>query len=127
MKQTWKDILESFKNDEQEYVEGVILLSEESLLRNAFLSWRSIITEYDSELLCDYNDEKHQWEWLWKNVNFDYKKFAILAGVKEYEVNDLIERLKAFHLIYPDGTCHTYGRAFLRESIRKKLPIKKDE
>lgn len=127
MKQHWKDILEAFKNTEQEYAECVILLDENALLRNAFLGWRSMATKYDPEAVCDLNDDKQQWEWLWENTNFDYKHFAVLSGVKEYEVVDLVERLKAFHLIYPDGTCHKYGRAYLREAIRKKLPVIKDD
>jgi len=127
MKQKFSDILNIFKQNEQDYVECVILLSEDDLLRNAFLAWRSIVTEYDSDLICDFNEEKYQWEWLWENTKFDYNKFAVLANVKKYEVIDLVDRLRAFHLIYPDGTCHTYGRAYLRETIKRKLPIQKEQ
>lgn len=124
MKMKWTEVLQSFKKDETEHVECIVILTDDTLLRNAFLAWQSVITKYDPELECSYNTEKEQWKWLWDNTQVDYKHYAMVCGVKNYDIKEIVERLKCMYLIYPDGTCNNAGRALIRNIVKQKLPKK---
>jgi len=133
METTFGDLLKAFKNSskEQEALENVVALDDPAL-RGGLLAWQSMITDYNLEQTCPCLDSKRQWEWMWQNTKFDAKNFAMIAGIKEYETHDMIERLRALRLIYPDGTVNSVARFYLRQIAVSKLPkkavtIKKEE
>lgn len=123
----FNEILEAFKNSEDEVAENIILLIEDNLLKNGLLAWQTMIINYDLFVECEYEEAKMQWEWLWKNIKYDYKEFARIANVKEFEAINLIQRLKALRLIYPDASINRYARAYLRGVVVKNLPKEKKD
>lgn len=120
-------LLEAFKNNETDVAENVIIVINDDILRNALLAWGSMVIDYDSEEECNCDDSKRQWEWMWSKINIDYRKFSLVANVKQYEAAKLIERLKSLRLIYPDGTVNNVARVYLRKMVTDKLPKMKNE
>ena len=121
---TFADVLGTFKTLENEYIENMIQLAEDTILRNGFLAWQSMDVDYNANEECPVgvSEEKKQWSWMWSQVKIDYKKFSVVANVKEYDAPTLIERLRALRMIYPDGTCNSQARKFLREQVIAHRP-----
>jgi hypothetical protein len=122
MNERFIDLIQAFKQQEGDTAEAILPALDDALLRNGLLAWQSMIIDYNAEALCPENDAKRQWEWLWKQIKFDIRQYATIVGIKEYDVAALIMRLRAFHLIYPDGTANTMARAYLRKIITSKVP-----
>jgi len=118
----FEEILSSIKANESDRAENMMPLTEDAQLRNGLLAWQSVTVERNMQDMCPENDERRQWQWLWAQVRFDAKRFALVAGVKEYEANVLLERLKALYLIYPDGTSNSIAKNYLKALVKAKLP-----
>jgi len=125
----FKEVLTKFKSKESEnsVAEGLAPLTGDKTLRDGMIAWQSMIVDYDPESDCPYPDEENklQWIWLWKEVKFDHNMFATITGIKPYNAVALVERLKAFRLIYPDGTISNNARSIVRQDVMKHLPKQK--
>jgi hypothetical protein len=121
---TFAELLSTFKSMESEYLENIIVVTEDPGLRNGLLAWNSMEVQFSPEIECPavIVDEKKQWSWLWSAIKYDHKKFAMLANVKEYEATALLERLKSLRMVYPDGTANNTTRKFLREQVSSMRP-----
>lgn len=124
MNMKFDELLVAFKRQEGEYAECIMPVIDDAVIRNGILAWQSMLVEYDSSNECPEQDSKRQWEWLWSNIKYDAKLFANIARIKEYDAISLINRLKAYRLIYPDGTANNIARAYLRQIVSSKLPKK---
>ena len=123
---TFGELLAKFKSIEDELGENALTLLDDTILRNGLLAWQSVIVDYDPDLEYpnDDNNVKFMWKWMWENVSFDAEHFALIVGVQDFEIHSVLERLKAFRLIYPDGTSNSFARACLRQLIRVKTKVK---
>ena len=120
------ELLKQFKASEGDTSETMLCLVDDAILRNALLAWQSMVVEYDPDASCGETDPKRQWLWMWQHAKFNMKQFSVVAGLKkEYEAGAIMERLKALHLIYPDGTANTMARNYLRGLAKAKLPKSK--
>lgn len=120
------ELVDKFKSSEGDIAENLIMIMDDSSLRGGLLAWQSMIIDCPDYECAENKDIKEEWDWLWLNIKIDYKKFACIANIKEYEAINLINRLKALRLIYPDGTINKYARAYMRKIVTDKLPVKKD-
>lgn len=129
-------ILDESKEQEDEYIESIMLLMSDLVLQAGVVAWQSVVceripigetvgdgeNERVGELCCGFTEAKDRWHWLWGQTRFDCREFAVLAGVKQHEVDNLFRRLVGLRLIYPDGTISERARAFLRNYILQNMP-----
>jgi hypothetical protein len=116
------DVLSGFKKDEKSHAENIIPLTESEELRNGIVAWKSVVIKYKQASECPYEDEAARWDWMWKQVEFDLKQFAVVAGVNPQHQGRLFGRLKGLRLIYPDGTINTLAARYLQGMVMAKLP-----
>lgn len=119
---TFGDLLKKFK--EGETADSIVPLVEDVDLRNGVVAWKSVIVRNKGMAECEENSEAAQWEWLWKQVDFDLDNFSTVAGVAKQKVTPLFMRMKGLRLIYPDGTVNSYAMKYLQSIILAKLPKK---
>ena len=118
---SFKNILEEFKDKEEDWVENVAPLTEDAMLRSGLVAWKSVPIVLNREQQCPHEDEAEKWNWLWEQVQYDLQSFQAVAGVKMQDVGGLLTRLKGLRLIYPDGTINDFARKFLQAQILAKL------
>jgi len=122
-------ILEECKKEENDYIESIMPMMDDPGLINGVVAWQSVsCTRIDKKGLakCEHESDKDRWNWLWSQVDYDYKNFAIVAGVKEHEIHSLLTRLIGLRLVYPDGTISKIAKGFMRNHLQQKFPTKKN-
>lgn len=116
------DIILNFKQKEEDRVEGIMPLMDDSLLRNGIAAWQSVIIERTNDEDCPFDDLPRQWDWTWTQIKFDKNQFGIVAGYQIHETANLFTRLKGLRLIYPDGSVNGIAKGYLKALARAKLP-----
>jgi hypothetical protein len=114
------DLISYFK--EVETAENIIPLTDNEELRNGLVAWKSVIIDYRESSECIETSESRKWEWVWTQVEFDIKEFAVVAGCNPQNAYSIFARLKGLRLIYPDGTIHGLASKYLQAIIMSKLP-----
>jgi len=121
----FEEILAAFKSKEESETENIAPLVENRALIDALIAWKSVRITRLKESTCPAIMESDQWEWLWKNINFDLNSFAGVAGTRYQDASNLFNRLKGLRLIYPDGTINRVAKQYL-QSVIVKILRKKD-
>lgn len=120
------ELIAHFKKQEQNNVENIAPLTEDTQLRNGLVAWKAIgVTYKEAGAVCEATDEVEQWNWLWEQVTYDQSKFGIVAGLRTQDIGSVIARLKGLRLIYPDGSINGMARQFLQSQIMAKLAGKR--
>lgn len=116
----FSELIEDFRNNET--VENVLPLVDDSNLRNGILAWRTLKIDIDNlDEECPKENEQEKWDWLWSKVKFDHIKFADVAGILDYKVIKMVTRLQALRLIYPDGTANKQAIKFMSGLAMSRL------
>jgi hypothetical protein len=64
----------------------------------------------------------------WEDYDFDIPKYMLLTGYNQQLIIELLERLKGWDLIYPDGSISKNGEAYLADFVNRRIkPPKKKE
>ena len=113
-------LLAHFKEIEQP--DNIVPLIDDVALRNGLCAWKSVILTYGGCGECLFETEAEQWDWMWKGVTFDFISFAIVAGCRQQDMNNIFHRLKGLRLIYPDNSMNSYAQKYLQALIMGKLP-----
>jgi hypothetical protein len=124
MDMSFGELLEAFKKEEGDFAECIMPVIDDADIRNGVLAWQSMLIDYDVDSKCPHQDSKRQWEWMWNNIQYDVNLFSVIAKIEVFEANKLVNRLRAYRLIYPDGTSNNIARAYLRQVVSGKLPKK---
>jgi|1_EtaG_2_1085319.scaffolds.fasta_scaffold91273_2 hypothetical protein len=121
--QSYGEILQFFKTQEEENVDALVPLIEEASLRHGLVAWKGTAIRFKEGIdECDETkSDREKWDWLWSWVEVDEQQFAVLAGVKIQETKNLITRLQGLRLVYPDGTVNRLASQYLRSIIMEKL------
>jgi len=126
-------ILKEMKQEEQNYLESILIVDSNSVLRDGIIAWQAVKCKRNSpntqgyEKTCPYKGSIDKWNWLWAQTNFNQKHFAIVADVKVQDINNLYTRMTALRLIYPDGTIPNTVKGFLRNTLKAKFPQPKEK
>ncbi len=121
-------ILKEMKMEEQNYLESVLIVTSNDVLRDGIVAWQAVKCErirpsskaYQEK--CPYEGSIDKWNWLWGQTRFNQEHFAIVADVKSQDINKLYTRMTALRLIYPDGTIPNTVKGFLRNTLKAKFP-----
>ena len=118
----FNDVLKYFKAKEEESVESIIPLIEDSALRSAIVAWKSLTFKNKKKEDCQYDDDYSRWNWLWKDVEYNVEYFGNVAGVKDQkEAEKLVVRLIGLRLVYPDGSINRMAQQYLTSMILSKI------
>jgi hypothetical protein len=120
---TMGELLKYFKKTEA--AENIIPLVESEELRNGLVAWKSVAIKYKDNSECELKDEASRWDWMWNQVEYDVKKFGVVAGIAPQHAQQLLIRLQGLRLIYPDGTVNSFASKYLQAIIMSKLPKQK--
>jgi len=125
---TFGEALAHFKAKDS--IEPLVVLSDDASLRKALVAWRSVSFEYGDASEGSPSAAKGTpqdaedadiWNWMWSITTFDLKRWGIVAGLKEMQVESVFERLKGLRLIYPDGTASPKALQYLNVIVTKQL------
>lgn len=116
----FEDVLKKFKDSESP--ECIVPLLDDNKLRMALVAWQSVKIMRKQPTECNVTDTNEMWMWLWEQVNYDEKAYAIVAGIPIHEVYNVLLRLKGMRLVYPDGTICKLAQQFLQGLIMARLP-----
>jgi hypothetical protein len=125
-------VLKEMKGQENNYIESILILMDDSALRNSVIAWQTIKcvriprSNKNFQAKCPYTLTYDKWNWLWGQTQFDQKHFAKVSKVRENEVNDLYIRMTALRLIYPDNSISQAVKGLLRNTIKTKFPQPKE-
>jgi len=121
---TFGEVLGRFKNKES--VETCVALMDDNTLRNGFLAWTSVRIRYKTPAeSCNETEVLAQWDWMWSQIEYERRRFGIVAGVNGQDVEDTITRLIGLKLIYPDGSQNELALLYIRQEVKKRLGLKK--
>lgn len=126
-------ILKEMKMQEQNYLESVLIMTDNDVLRNGIISWQVLKCEriipshklYQKK--CRYEGSIDKWNWLWSQTTYSQKHLSAVADVKAQDINTLFVRMSSLRLIYPDGTIPNTVKGFLRNSLKVKFPQPKEK
>lgn len=126
MSSSFGEILAYFKSREEENVENIAPLMEDSSLRSGLVAWKSVIIQFENDgSQCEAKSDVEMWNWLWGQVDFDQNIFGTVAGLRTQDIGGVFNRLKGLKLIYPDGTINGMARRYLQSQILQKLAGKR--
>jgi hypothetical protein len=124
--ESFGEVLSYFKGREEEDVENITPLIEDSQLRSGLVAWKSVSIRFiDGGARCESLTDVEKWDWLWDQVEFNQDIFGVVAGFRTQDIGAIFLRLKGLRLIYPDGTINNMARQFLQSQILQKLSGKK--
>ena len=126
-------ILEEMKAQEQSYLESVLIVTSNDVLRNGIIAWQAVKCErirpsdkgYQEK--CIFTNSIDKWNWLWGQTKFDKNHFATVADVRTQDISNLFVRLTALRLIYPNGTIPNTVKGFLRNTLKVLFPQPKEK
>ena len=111
----WNQLLQYFKDNSRAESVGAIVGDKQ--IRDAILAWPSvnieIIVDKDFPIISEDSAENEKWQALWERVDPDLDQFSIISGLRSIEVESVYMRLKALHLIFPDGTVDKMAKTYL--------------
>jgi len=113
------EILNDFKANEE--ADNIIAIIDNSELQNGMIAWKSVQIKYKSASDCQEKDSVAQWNWMWRQIEYDANNFGVVAGVKAQDIGNLLSRLIGLRLIYPDGTVNNLASQFLQGIIFSKI------
>lgn len=111
----YKKVLDEFK--ELESPSDAFMLVDYSAVRLVCSLWGKVsITNLINigKVPCDLNSK---WNWIWDCVNYDTDVIMDATGFNSEQIEEIIIRLKAGRLIYPDGTIHSDAATFLKSAL----------
>lgn len=117
-------ILQRFKNAEDAHPERVHPLITDEALRNFVVAWETAPITFSSPTANVPEDENSQWQWLWDQVEYDRDYLAYCVKIQPGKLGNLLNRAKAFRLIYPDGSSNKSAIKFIRNEIAKTMQSK---
>lgn len=109
-----RDALKRFQAEES--IDSIFVLRDEKNC-SVLLAWKYLkpVSEYDAEVGAG------DWEVLWETVNIDYKELSKMADLSEGQCRVIVDRLRHFRLIYPDGSISDPAHKYLRARTQKQL------
>jgi hypothetical protein len=114
------EVLKEFKGNEE--AENLVAMISDPELQSGMIAWKSVVIRFKGASDCEDKDPASKWNWMWDQIDYNESQFGVVAGIKvSYEVGKLIERLKGFRLIYPDGTVNNLAKQYLQTIILQKL------
>jgi hypothetical protein len=126
-------ILKEMKQQEQNYLESVLIVTDNDVLRNGIISWQVLkceripSTHKAYQKKCVYDMSIDKWNWLWSQTTYSQKHLSAVADVKDQDINKLFVRMSSLRLIYPDGTIPNTVKGLLRNSLKSKFPQPKEK
>ena len=117
-------LLQRFKNIEDAHPERVHPLITDEALRNLVVAWETTPVTFKDPKGNAPEDENSQWQWLWGLCDYDRDYLAYCVKTQETKLGRLVDRAKAFRLIYPDGTANKIAIQFVRNEIAKTMQSK---
>ena len=117
-------ILQRFKNVEDAHPERVHPLITDEALRNLVVAWVTTPITFTNPTGKTPEDENSQWQWLWELCDYDRDYLAYCVKTQETKLGRLLDRAKAFRLIYPDGSANKIAIQFVRNEIAKTMQSK---
>lgn len=100
----------------QESIEPIYILRDPKNCA-ALLAWKYLPRELPEGDEFDPSD----WSGLWEGVEIDYSALSRMANLSEGECRLIVERLRGFRLIYPDGTITEPAEKYLRATTQHHL------
>ena len=119
---SYGEILKEFKDSESP--DGIFSLMHDSKLGDGFSAWKAAKITFKKITTDPPDEERNRWDWLWDQVDVDYRAFGVVAGSKSQMAQDLFERLKGLRLIYPDGTVNSMAKSYINQIIMKQISVK---
>ncbi|MCK9154544.1 MAG: hypothetical protein M0P12_00370 [Paludibacteraceae bacterium] len=120
------EALAYFKSMKQ--TDKIIALFNNQVLIEALLAWKAIPIRFKSSgLQFDGLSDQELWERLWENIEFPMDRWAVISGLKPQLADNIFERLKGYHLIFPDGSVDVMATQYVNSIIIEKLGLKSSE
>ena len=126
-------VLQEMKQEEQNYLESVLIVTSNDVLRDGIIAWQAVKCERITpsskgyQKKCPHKGSIDKWNWLWSQTKFNQEHFAIVADVKLQDIMKMYTRMTALRLIYPDGTIPNTVKGFLRNTLKAKFPQPKEK
>lgn len=120
----FQEVLESFKEEDENRPEAIVPLVTDSEMCDALVAWSSIQIAHRPDSDCPHGiDDRHAcWAWLWEQTSYHPETFATVSGLKPTRAKEVLQRLVHLRLAYPDGGISALARGYLQAVIRAKLP-----
>jgi hypothetical protein len=119
-----RTLIQRFKNVEDAHPERIHPLITDEALRNLVVAWETAPVTFTDPTKAAPVDENSQWQWLWECAEYDRDYLAYCAKTQATKLGRLLDRAKAFRLIYPDGTSNKAAIQFVRNEIAKTMQSK---
>jgi hypothetical protein len=119
-----RTLVQRFKNLEEAHPERIHPLITDEALRNLVVAWETAPITFSEPKGALPEDENSQWQWLWSQVQYDRDYLAYCVKIQSGKLGGLIDRAKAFRLIYPDGSANKNAIQFIRNEIAKTMQSK---
>ena len=112
----FESVIEEFKKEEGP--NDVFLLIDYSGLRTVCSLWSKVqITHIGNDKGKPPSKPNEKWNWLWDRINYDMDMLIEATGLSVDVVTDILDRLKAARIIYPDNAIHKFADSYLQGVI----------
>lgn len=110
--------LQWFKQNEKPEV--VLFIADRPAIAKIVIAWTNttVTRSENTASPCDKSSNA-TWEWLWENTVFSRDELRAKSGQGRYDFDQEFEKLVGNHILYPDGTVHSFVQKYLQDQVLK--------